>query len=326
MLWNLTQGDSHITDITNASRTMLFDTQKNQWSNDLLKTLKIPKSILPQVVDNVYDFGETKLFGGSIKIGGMAGDQQAAAIGQACFQPGQSKGTYGTGCFILMNIGSKFKLSTNRLLTTVAFKIGSKKMYCYEGSIFVAGSAVQWLRDKLNFIKYSHQSDNLYSKANINENVIIIPALTGLGAPHWKADARGAIFGLTRNTGIAEIVKATLDSIAYQTFDLVRCMQKDSKRKIKEMRVDGGMINNNNFIQSLSNILQIKIILPKDSETTALGAAYLAALSCGLLKNTTSIEKLWKSNKIVKSRIKKNKINKMIQKWHYAVNKLIKYS
>ena len=326
LLWNLTQGNSHITDITNASRTMLFDAQKNQWSNDLLKTLKIPKSILPQVVDNVYDFGETQLFGGSIKIGGMAGDQQAAAIGQACFQPGQSKGTYGTGCFILMNIGSKFKLSTNRLLTTVAFKIGSKKMYCYEGSIFVAGSAVQWLRDKLNFIKYSHQSDNLYSKANINENVIIIPALTGLGAPHWKADARGAIFGLTRNTGIAEIVKATLDSIAYQTFDLVRCMQKDSKRKIKEMRVDGGMINNNNFIQSLSNILQIKIILPKDSETTALGAAYLAALSCGLLKSTTSIEKLWKSNKIVKSRIKKNKINKMIQKWHHAVNKLIKFS
>ena len=305
---------------------MLFDAQKNQWSNDLLKTLKIPKSILPQVVDNVYDFGETQLFGGSIKIGGMAGDQQAAAIGQACFQPGQSKGTYGTGCFILMNIGSKFKLSTNRLLTTVAFKIGSKKMYCYEGSIFVAGSAVQWLRDKLNFIKYSHQSDNLYSKANINENVIIIPALTGLGAPHWKADARGAIFGLTRNTGIAEIVKATLDSIAYQTFDLVCCMQKDSKRKIKEMRVDGGMVNNNNFIQSLSNILQIKIILPKDSETTALGAAYLAALSCGLLKSTTSIEKLWKSNKIVKSRIKKNKINKMLQKWHYAVNKLIKFS
>jgi glycerol kinase len=326
LLWNLTQGKSHITDITNASRTMLFDAQKNQWSNYLLKTLKIPKSILPKVVDNVYDFGETQLFGGSIKIGGMAGDQQAATIGQACFHPGQSKGTYGTGCFILMNIGSKFKLSTNRLLTTVAFKIGSKKMYCYEGSIFVAGSAVQWLRDKLNFIKYSHQSDNLYSKANINENVIIIPALTGLGAPHWKTDVRGAIFGLTRNTGIPEIVKATLDSIAYQTFDLVSCMQKDSKRKIKEMRVDGGMIKNNNFIQSLSNILQIKIILPKDSETTALGAAYLAALSCGLLKKTTSIEKLWRRNKIIKSRIRKNKINNMIQKWHYAVNKLIKFS
>ena len=225
-----------------------------------------------------------------------------------------------------MNIGNKFKLSNNRLLTTVAFKIGSKKMFCYEGSIFVAGSAIQWLRDKLNFINYTYQSDDLYSKANINENVIIIPALTGLGAPHWKAEVRGAIFGLTRNTGIAEIVKATLDSIAYQTFDLVSCMQIDSKRKIKEMRVDGGMINNNNFIQSLSNILQIKIILPKDNETTALGAAYLAALSCGLLKSTTSIEKLWKSNKIVKPEIKKNKINKMIQKWHYAVNQLVKFS
>ena len=194
-------------------------------------------------------------------------------------------------------------------------------MYCYEGSIFVAGSAVQWLRDKLNLIKNSNQSDNLYSKANINENVIIIPALTGLGAPHWKADARGAIFGLTRNTGIAEIVKATLDSIAFQTFDLVNCMQNDSKMKIKEMRVDGGMINNNNFIQSLSNILQIKIICPKDIETTALGA-----LSCGLLKNTTSIEKLWKKNKIVKPKTKKNKIDKMIQRWHHAINKLIDFS
>ena len=324
LLWNLTQGKSHLTDITNASRTMLFDIQKNQWSNDLLKTLKIPKSILPQVVDNVYDFGETKLFGDSIKIGGMAGDQQAASIGQACFKPGQSKSTYGTGCFILINIGNKFKLSNNRLLTTVAFKIGSKKMYCYEGSIFVAGSAIEWLRDKLNFIKYSHQSDNLYSKANINENVIIIPAFTGLGAPHWKADVRGAIFGLTRNTGIPEIIKATLDSIAFQTLDLVNCMQIDSKRKIKEMRVDGGMINNSNFIQSLSNILQINIICPKDIETTSLGAAYLAALSCKLLKNTTSIEKLWKSNKIIKPKIKKNKINKMIKEWQNASNKLIK--
>ena len=323
LLWNLTQGKSHLTDITNASRTMLFDAQKNQWSKDLLKILKIPISILPQVVDNVYNFGETKLFGGSIKIGGMAGDQQAATIGQACFKPGQSKSTYGTGCFLLMNIGNKFKLSKNKLLTTVAFKIGSKKMYCYEGSIFVAGSAVQWLRDKLDFVKFSYQTNKLYSKANPNENVIVIPALTGLGAPHWKADVRGAIFGLTRNTGIAEIVKATLDSIAYQTFDLISCMQKDSRRKIREMRVDGGMINNNNFIQSLSNILQIKVIQPKNSETTALGAAYLAALSCGILKNTASIEKLWKSNIIVKPKIKKNKINQMIQNWHHAVAKLI---
>ena len=323
LLWNLTEGRSHLTDITNASRTLLFDAQKNQWSKELLKILKIPKSILPRVVDNVYDFGKTKLFGESVTIGGMAGDQQAATIGQACFQPGQTKSTYGTGCFLLMNIGNKFKLSKNKLLTTVAFKIGSKKMYCYEGSVFVAGSAIQWLRDKLDFIKYSHQTDQLYRKANPNENVIVIPALTGLGAPHWKANVRGAIFGLTRNTGIPEIVKATLDSIAYQTFDLVSCMQKDSKRKIREMRVDGGMINNNSFIQSLSDILQIKIIRPKDTETTSLGAAYLAALSCGLLKNTSSIEKLWKSNRVSNPKVKKNEIKKRLEKWHHTLNKLI---
>ena len=325
LLWNLTQGRSHLTDVTNASRTMLFDAQKNQWSSDLLKTLKIPKSILPQVVDNVYDFGETKLFGSPIKIGAMVGDQQASSIGQVCLKSGQSKSTFGTGCFLLMNIGEKFKLSNNKLLTTVAFKIGLKKMYCYEGSIFIAGSAIQWLSDKLKIIKNPKQTDKLYSKANLNENVIIIPALTGLGAPHWKADTRGAIFGLTRNTGVPDIVKATIDSIAYQTFDLVNCMQNDSKIKIREMRIDGGMINNNNFIQSLSNILQIKIVCSKDSETTALGAAYLAAISCGLLKNINTISKLWKKNKIIKPKINKNKIKSMIKKWHAAVNILIKH-
>ena len=323
LLWNLTQGKSHLTDITNASRTMLFDIQKNQWSKDLLKIFKIPISILPKVVDNVFDFGETKLFGESIKIGGMAGDQQAASIGQACFRPGQSKSTYGTGCFLLMNIGSNFKLSKNKLLTTLAFKIGSKKMYCYEGSIFVAGSAIQWLRNKLNFINFPEQSEILYNKANPNENVIVIPALTGLGAPHWKSEVRGAIFGLTRNTGIAEIIRSTLDSIAYQTFDLINCMQKDSGRKITEIRVDGGMAENKSFIQSLSNILQIKIVLPQDKETTSLGAAYLAALSCGLLKDTNSIEKLWKGNAVIKPKVKKNEIKKKIREWHNAIEKLI---
>ena len=182
----------------------------------------------------------------------MAGDQQAAAIGQACFHKGQSKSTYGTGCFLLMNIGNKFRISSHKLLTTVAYKINGKKMYCYEGSIFVAGSAIQWLRDKLFFFKDSKETDKLYSKANNDENIIVVPALTGLGAPHWKPNLRGAIFGLTRNTSVAEIVKATLDSISFQTFDLIKAMQKDAKIKIKEIRVDGGMINNINFIQSLS--------------------------------------------------------------------------
>jgi len=325
LLWNLTEKKSHITDITNASRTMLYDSRKEEWSTELLKILDIPKNILPKVVANIYDFGLTNLFGAPIQIGGMAGDQQAATIGQACFKKGQSKSTYGTGCFILMNIGKKFHLSKNRLLTTVAYKIGNQKMYCYEGSIFVAGSAIQWLRDKLFFFKDSKETSLLYSKANINENIMVVPALTGLGSPYWEPNVRGAIFGLTRNTSIPEIVKATLDSLAYQTLDLIEVMQKDSGTKITEMRVDGGMIANDKFIQSLSNILQIKIIKPKNIETTALGAAYLAALSSGLIKDTNSISKLWKSKNIYTPKIKGSLIKKQILIWKKTVSLLIKY-
>ena len=203
----------------------------------------------------------------------MAGDQQAATIGQACFSAGQSKSTYGTGCFLLMNIGNKFKISSNKLLTTVAFKINGKKMFCYEGSIFVAGSAIQWLRDNMLFFKDSKETDKIYSKANRYEEVIFVPALTGLGAPHWKPNARGAIFGLTRNTSQADIIKATLDSLSFQTLDLIESMEKDAKIKITEIRVDGGMINNNSFLQSLSDVMQIKIIKPENIETTSLGVA-----------------------------------------------------
>jgi len=324
LLWNLTQGTSHLTDITNASRTMLFDIKNEKWSKNLLSIFNIPKIILPKVVDNVYDFGTTTLFGETINIGGMAGDQQAATIGQACFHPGQSKSTYGTGCFLLMNIGNKFKLSKNRLLTTVAFKIGRKKMYCYEGSIFVAGSAIQWLRDKLHFFKNSSETEKLYSEANSNENVVVVPALTGLGAPHWKSDTRGAIFGLTRNTSIPDIVKATLDSIAYQTYDLVQCMQKDSNVKLNELRVDGNMVNNNNFIQSIADILQIRIISSHNSEATALGAAYLAGISCGLLKDTLAIEKLWKSNKIIKPKKSHSIIKNKLNQWQKIILLLTK--
>ena len=325
LLWNLTEGKSHLTDITNASRTLLFDSKKEKWSNEILKILKIPKSILPNVKPNTYNFGTTKLFGEKINIGGMAGDQQAATIGQACFDKGQSKSTYGTGCFLLMNIGKKFKLSKNKLLTTVAYKIGDEKMYCYEGSIFVAGSAIQWLRDKLFLFKNSKETNLLYEKANKDEKIIVIPALTGLGAPHWKPNVRGGILGLTRNTSIPEIVKATLDSLAYQTLDLVEGMQKDAKMKIKDMRVDGGMIVNNNFTQSISNILQTKIIIPQNIETTALGAAYLAGLNSGLIKDLKTIKKLWKNKKTYSPKISKNKVNKEILKWRKAVNFLIKY-
>ena len=323
LLWKLTEGVSHFTDITNASRTMIFDAKKEQWSDELLKLFNINKSLLPQVKENSYNFGKTKLFGGEIKIGGMAGDQQAATIGQACFSPGQSKSTYGTGCFLLMNIGSKFQLSTNKLLTTVAFKINGKKMFCYEGSIFVAGSAIQWLRDNMLFFKDSKETDKIYSKANKNENVLVVPALTGLGAPHWQPHTRGAIFGLTRNTSQADIVKATLDSLSFQTLDLIESMEKDAKIKIKEIRVDGGMINNNSFLQSLSNITQIKIIKPENIETTSLGVAYLAGLNAGLIKDINEITKLWKKSKIAKPKVSKKLVKEEIKNWKKTVKNLI---
>ena len=325
LLWNLTEKKSHLTDITNASRTLLFDSRKEQWSNEMLKILKIPKAILPNVKPNAYNFGSTKLFGDNIDIGGMAGDQQAATIGQACLKKGQSKSTYGTGCFLLMNIGKNFKLSKNKLLTTVAYKIGNEKMYCYEGSIFVAGSAIQWLRDKLFLFKDSEETSLLYSQADKNEDIIVVPALTGLGAPHWHSDVRGAIFGLTRNTSIPEIVKGTLDSLAFQTSDLTERMQKDAKIKIQDMRVDGGMINNNNFIQSISNVLQIKIIKPENIETTSLGAAYLAGINSGLIKDLKTIKKIWKRKETYSPKIKRVKINKQILRWKKTIKLLTKY-
>ena len=323
LLWKLTEGRSHFTDITNASRTMIYDAKKEQWSEDLLKLFDINKNLLPQVKENAYNFGATKLFGGKIEIGGMAGDQQAATIGQACFSAGQSKSTYGTGCFLLMNIGDKFKLSTNKLLTTVAFKINGKKMFCYEGSIFVAGSAIQWLRDNMLFFKNAKETDKIYSKANTNEKVIVVPALTGLGAPHWKPNTRGAIFGLTRNTSQADIIKSTLDSLSFQTLDLIESMEKDAKIKIREIRVDGGMVNNNNFLQSLSDVTQVKIIKPENIETTSLGVAYLAGLNAGLIKNVNEIKKFWKKNKEAKPKTEKKIMQKEIMTWKKTIKNLI---
>lgn len=323
LLWKLTEGRSHFTDITNASRTMIYDAKREKWSPELLKLFDIKKTMLPQVKENSCNFGYTKLFGNEIIIGGMAGDQQAAAIGQACFSAGQSKSTYGTGCFLLMNIGDKFKPSTNKLLTTVAFKINGKKMFCYEGSIFVAGSAIQWLRDNMLFFKNSKETDKIYSKANKNEKVIFIPALTGLGAPHWEPKTRGAIFGLTRNTSQADIIKATLDSLSFQTLDLIESMEKDSKIKISEIKVDGGMINNNNFLQSLSNVTQIKIIKPKNIETTSLGVAYLAGINAGVIKDINQIIKLWKKSKETRPKIAKKIIQKEIITWKKTIKNLI---
>ncbi len=256
----------------------------------------------------------------------MAGDQQAATIGQACFKAGQSKSTYGTGCFLLMNIGNKFKISKNKLLTTVAFKINGEKMFCYEGSIFVAGSAIQWLRDNMLFFKDSKETDKLYSQANKNEKVVFVPALTGLGAPHWQPNTRGAIFGLTRNTSQADIIKATLDSLSFQTLDLIESMQKDAKIKITEIRVDGGMINNNNFLQSLSDVTQVKIIKPENIETTSLGVAYLAGLNAGLIKNINEIKKFWIKNKETKPKTNKKIMQNKIFIWKKTIKNLIAFN
>ncbi len=323
LLWKLTEGKSHLTDITNASRTMIYDPKKEEWSAELLNLFNIDKNILPEVKENSYNFGTTKLFGGEIEIGGMAGDQQAATIGQACFSAGQSKSTYGTGCFLLMNIGNKFKISSNKLLTTVAFKINGKKMFCYEGSIFVAGSAIQWLRDNMLFFRNSKETDKMYSQANKYEEVIFVPALTGLGAPHWQPNTRGAIFGLTRNTSQADIIKATLDSLSFQTLDLIESMERDAKIKITEIRVDGGMINNNNFLQSLSDVTQVKIIKPQNIETTSLGAAYLAGLNSGLINNINEIKRFWKKNLEAKPKTNKIVMQKKINNWKKTIKNLI---
>ena len=330
LLWNLTERKSHLTDITNASRTMLYDLENEDWSHEILRSLNIPKDILPEVTQNTYDFGSTNLFGDSIPIGGMAGDQQASAIGLSCFKKGQTKSTYGTGCFLLMNIGEKFKLSSNNLITSVAFKIGNEKMYCFEGSIFVAGSAIQWLRDKLFFFKDAKQTELLYSEAKSSENVVIVPALTGLGAPHWNPNARGAIFGLTRNTAIPEIVKATLDSLAFQTFDLINIMEKDSNIKINEIYVDGGMADNKKFIQSLSDILQIEIIKPNNVEASALGAAYLAYINFISQKNNNQLAINMDKYNVKESisfipKIDKSSAKTKLVKWKKAVSALITF-
>ena len=323
LLWNLTEGRSHFTDATNASRTMLYDIKKNCWSKELLKIFEIPISILPEVKDSSYNFGFTTLLGSKINIGGIAGDQQAATIGQACFLPGSIKSTYGTGCFMIMNIGSKMKISKNNLLTTIAYKINGKTTYALEGSIFIAGAAIQWLRDSLKIINKAEETESLYKKYDRSQEIYFVPAFVGLGAPYWDGEARGAIFGMTRNTGVAEFVKAAIDSVAYQTKDLIVSMEKDSGLKINQIKVDGGMVKNEEFLQFLSNILMLKCDRPRIIETTALGAAYLAGLSSGIIKNTEQISKKWQSEKIFKPKLHKKEVKYLYQGWLKAVKKTI---
>ena len=323
LVWKLTGGKEHKTDATNASRTMLFNIAENSWDSELLDLFKIPENMLPEVCDNVHDYGATSLFGGSISIGGMAGDQQAALIGQCCFNEGDIKSTYGTGCFVILNTGKDFLKSKNKLLSTIAYRVNGEITYGIEGSIFVAGSAVQWLRDGLNFFESASDTEALVQQANIDSKVVVVPALTGLGAPHWNPEARGAIYGLTRNSGVADITKATLESIAFQTKDLLEAMRQDGA-EIKELKIDGGMVVNSWFSQELSNVLNIKTYRPKVIETTAVGAAFLAGINAGIYSGFDGLGDVWKIDReFVPSITNQEEVNQKYLRWQTAIRKTL---
>ncbi len=299
LVWMLTRGEKHVTDVSNASRTMLFNIHTLQWDGDLLKLFGIPESMMPHVCSSseVYGYTKTTIFAHEVPIAGIAGDQQAALFGQMCTEPGSVKNTYGTGCFLLMNSGERPILSANDLLTTVAWKIGDKVNYALEGSIFVGGSVVQWLRDGLGIIRSSSEVEALAASVPDNGGVYFVPALTGLGAPYWDQYAKGCIYGITRGTTAAHIARAALEGIAFQTMDIVNAMQKDSGVRLKELKVDGGASRNDLLMQFQSDILGVQVIRPSVTETTALGAAYLAGLAVGYWENIDSIKTQWSAEK-----------------------------
>ncbi len=296
LTWNLTNRREHVTDESNASRTLLFNIHTGSWDDELLKTLNIPKNILPKVVPSSAVVGEASsgLFGNRIPIAGIAGDQQAATFGNLCLKPGMVKNTYGTGCFLLKNTGEKALQSKNNLLTTTGWQINSKRNYCLEGSVFIAGAAVQWLRDGMKFIESSAEVEQLATSVPDNGGVYVVPAFSGLGAPHWDQYARGAMFGITRGTTQAHIARATLESIAYQVSDVVNAMKSDSGIDLTTLRVDGGACKNNFLMQFQADILNCAVERPTCLELTALGAAYLAGLAVGFWQSTEELEKVWK--------------------------------
>ena len=324
LLWKLTNGADHATDATNASRTMLFNISTNKWDDQILKMLKIPKEILPTVKDCAADFGHTdpSLTGKSYPITGIVGDQQSATIGQCCFDPGSLKSTYGTGAFVLLNTGSKKVYSKNRLLTTIGYRINGKTTYALEGSIFIAGAGVQWLRDKIKFIKKAADTEKIVKSLSSNSGIYLVPAFTGLGAPYWNVNARGLLSGLTRDTGPKEIVRATIESVAYQTYDLFEAMKNDGLRP-KLIKVDGGMVKNNWFSQFLSDIINTKVQRPKVDETTALGAAFMAGLQIGVYKSLKDISKNWKVDKSFNPKIKSHTRKKLLNGWSNAIRKTL---
>lgn len=320
LIWRLTGGKTHATDATNASRTMLFDIHRQCWAPELLSLLQIPDSLLPEVKDSAADYGmtSTEVTGISIPIAGVAGDQQAATIGQACFKPGMIKSTYGTGCFAVLNTGDTAVTSHHKLLTTIAYRVGGNTCYALEGSIFVAGAAVQWLRDGIGVIESAKETEALAAGLEDNGGVYLVPAFTGLGAPYWDPHARGAVFGLTRDSGAAELARATLESVAYQTWDLMQAMAADGIG-IESLRVDGGMVTNNWLLQFLSDVIAVPVERPMVIETTALGVAYLAGLQQGLFKSLDDIAGHWQREKLFEPAMNAERRQGLLADWNRSV-------
>jgi len=326
LLWRLTNGRSHKSDVTNASRTLLYNVVQQKWDDELLKLFNIPSSILPEVVDNACDFGEIEKehFGGGLHVYGAAGDQQSALIGQACFETGMVKSTYGTGCFALMNIGDKFRASENRLLTSIAYRLEGRSCYAIEGSIFVAGAAVQFLRDNLQFFQNAAQSEALATSVSDTNGLYFVPAFTGLGAPYWNPHARGAIVGLTRESSQAHITRAALEAQAYQTYDLLGAMERDSGgAALETIRVDGGLVANKFVCQFLADILNVQIEVPKVIETTAWGAASLAGLQSGIYSGFDDLSSRWSEARLYKPSMEPQKRAALIEGWSRAIGMLL---
>ncbi|WP_336515366.1 glycerol kinase GlpK [Pollutibacter soli] len=322
LLWRLTQGQVHVTDMSNASRTMLFNLTTLDWDDDLLKLFDIPRNVLPFVKSSseVYGITQRVLAPSSVPIAGIAGDQQAALFGQQCIEPGMVKNTYGTGCFMLMNTGDKPIFSTNNLLTTVAWKLGNKVEYALEGSVFIAGAVVQWLRDGLGIIRSSADVEKLAREVVSAEGVFVVPAFAGLGAPHWNQHARGTIVGLTRGSTRSHIARAALNSIAFQTHDVLRAMEADAGIPIRELRVDGGATANDLLMQFQSDILNVHVVRPRITETTALGAAFLAGLATGFWTSTTDLAKQWQREKEFTPEMEEQERDTLLKGWSKAVH------
>lgn len=321
LLWNLTGGKVHATDVSNASRTMLYDIRKGTWDEELLKIFGVPRSMLPEVRDSSGVFGETKLLGGVTPIAGIAGDQQSALFGQVCTKPGMVKNTYGTGCFMLMNTGTKPIASKNKLLTTVAWRIDGRTEYALEGSVFIAGAAIQWLRDGLGIIRQSADVEALAASVPDTGGVYLVPAFAGLGAPHWDAYARGTLVGMTRGTTAAHIARAALEGIALQVMDILKAMEADAGIKLKELRVDGGASVNNLLMQMQCDLLGVPVVRPKVNETTALGAACLAGLAVGFWKNVADIAKHWQADRKFKPAMKAGVRSRITEGWKRALGR-----